>query len=36
MKFIHLADCHLGDRFDFKSGLSNKIRENNRKSLKIS
>ena len=34
MKFIHLADCHLGDRFDFKSGLSNKIRENNRKSLK--
>lgn len=33
MKFIHLADCHLGDRFDFKSGLSNKIRENNKKSL---
>ena len=33
MKFIHLADCHLGDRFDFNSGLSNKIRENNRKSL---
>lgn len=33
MKFIHLADCHLGDRFNFKSGLSNKIRENNRKSL---
>lgn len=33
MKFIHLADCHLGDRFDFKSGLSNQIRENNKKSL---
>lgn len=33
MKFVHLADCHLGDRFDFKSGLSNQIRENNKKSL---
>lgn len=33
MKFIHLADCHLGDRFDFKSGLSNQIRKNNKKSL---
>lgn len=33
MKFIHLADCHLGDRFDFESGLSNRIRENNKKSL---
>ncbi|MBZ2387285.1 metallophosphoesterase [Anaerococcus murdochii] len=33
MKFIHLADCHLGDRFDFKSGLSNQIRENNKNSL---
>lgn len=33
MKFIHLADCHLGDRFDFTSGLSNQIRKNNKKSL---
>lgn len=33
MKFVHLADCHLGDRFDFKSGLSNQIRENYKKSL---
>lgn len=33
MKFIHLADCHLGDRFAFQSEFSNKIRENNKKSL---
>lgn len=34
MKFIHLADCHLGDSFNFKSGLSNKIRNNNLESFK--
>ncbi|WP_296114951.1 DNA repair exonuclease [uncultured Anaerococcus sp.] len=33
MRFIHLADCHLGDRFDFKSGLSDRIRANKKKSL---
>lgn len=33
MKFIHLADCHLGDSFAFKSELSDKIRANNKKSL---
>ena len=33
MKFIHLADCHLGDRYSFKSEFSNKIRGNNKKSF---
>lgn len=33
MKFIHLADCHIGDSLSFDRSLSNKIRENKKKSF---
>lgn len=33
MKFIHLADCHIGDSLSFDRSLSNKIRNNKKKSF---
>lgn len=33
MKFIHLADCHIGDSLSFDRSLSNKIRENKKRSF---
>lgn len=33
MKFIHLADCHIGDGLSFERTLSNKIRKNKKKSF---
>lgn len=34
MKFIHLADCHIGDSLSFDRSLSNKIRENKKISFR--
>ena len=33
MKFIHLADCHIGDSLAFDRNLSNKIRKNKKESF---
>lgn len=33
MKFIHLADCHIGDGLSFNRSLSNRIRQNKKSSF---